>query len=57
MKESYHSYQLIRETVIREQLKKLLPNNDELDIFFCAYRMRILIDNFKVNPNFDGGKC
>ena len=57
MKESYHSYQLIRETVIREQLKKLLPNNDELDIFFCAYSMRILIDNFKVNPNFDGGKC
>ncbi len=57
MNEAYHSYQLIRETIIRDQLKKLLPTNDKLDILFCAYDMRRLIDNFKANPNFDGGKC
>ena len=57
MSDTYHSYHIIRETIIREQLRKILPIKDELDIIFCAYEMRRLIDNFKVNPNFNGGKC
>jgi len=49
---------IIREAIIREQLKRMLsPSVDLIEVLFCAHELCILIDNFKVNPRYSGGKC
>ena len=48
---------IIREAIIREQLKRMLPHIETIDIIFCAHKMSKLINNFNLNPQYDGGKC
>ena len=49
--------QLIREAFIREQLKKMLPHVELIDIILCAHEMSKLISNFSFDPQHNGGKC
>lgn len=48
---------VIREAIIREQLKRMFPNIETVEIIFCAHEMSKLISNFSLNPQHDGGKC
>jgi len=48
---------LIREAIIREQLKRMFPDIETVDIIFCANKMSKLINNFSLDPQYDGGKC
>lgn len=49
---------IIREAIVREQLKRMFPPSvDLIEILFCAHELCILIDNFKLNPRYNGGKC
>jgi len=48
---------LIREAIIREQLKRMFPDIETVDIIFCAHKMSKLINNFSLDPQYDGGKC
>jgi len=45
------------EAVIREQLKRMLPDSNNVDITFCAYLMANQIKGYQLDPNFNGGKC
>jgi|1_EtaG_2_1085319.scaffolds.fasta_scaffold00403_7 hypothetical protein len=49
---------IIREAIIREQLKRMFSHSvDLIDVLFCAHELCGLIDNFKINPRYNGGKC
>ena len=48
---------VIREAIIREQLKRMLPDAETIEIMFCAHEMSRLISNFSLDPQYDGGKC
>ena len=48
---------VIREAIIREQLKRMFPGVETIEIIFCAHEMSKLISNFSLNPQHDGGKC
>ena len=44
---------VIREMIIREQLKNMLPlDTDILDIIFCAYELNNQINSCRVDVNF-----
>ena len=57
MLEKDNSYQSIREAIVKEQLCRMLPEADNIDLIFCAYSLCKMIDGFKLNPKFGGGKC
>tara|TARA_Y100000034_G_C6661809_1_gene290180 strand:- start:283 stop:462 length:180 start_codon:yes stop_codon:yes gene_type:complete len=48
---------LIKETIIREQLKRLFPRVAMIDIIFCANKMTKQLDGYKLDLYYDGGKC
>ncbi len=53
-----NSVKIIREAIVREQLKRMfLPSVDLIEVLFCAHELCALIDNFKINPSYNGGKC
>ena len=55
---SVNDVQVIREAIIRQQLKRMFPPSiDLIEILFCAHELCVLIDNFKLNPRYLGGKC
>ena len=55
--EQENSYHAIREAIIKEQLQRLLPWAEDIDLILCAYKFRKLLDGFNLNPKFEGGKC
>ncbi len=52
-----NSTSCIREVVIREQLKKMLPHVETIEIIFCAHEMSKQIDGHTLDPHYNGGKC
>ena len=48
---------LIKETIIREQLKRLFPHISMIDIILCAREMNKQLDGYKLDLCYDGGKC
>ena len=48
---------VIREAIIREQLKRMLPDIETIEIMFCAHELSKLVSNSKIDPRYNGGKC
>jgi hypothetical protein len=48
---------LIKETIIREQLKRLFPHIAMIDIILCAHEMAKQLDGYKLDLCYGGGKC
>ena len=53
----YKNISSIRETVIREKLKRMFPLVPEIEIMFCAYELIKFADGYRDNPSYNGGKC
>ena len=57
--EKQNKLSVVREAIIREQLKRVLDgmNIAKIDILFCAYEMAKQVDGYYLDPNYNGGKC
>jgi len=57
MLEKDNNYQVIKEAIVKEQLHRIFPWADDIDLVFCAYTYCRTLEGLKLNPKFNGGKC
>ena len=55
--QSEQSTRIIREVIIREQLIKMFPDVEMIDILFCAHELAMQLHDFRIDPHYGGGKC